>query len=274
MPYELTHLIFTYLDTKSFLTSPMICSEFLKIYRFKSTSKLFKQHCYYQWPSEVFSGSLNYLKTFKNWKDMLMKRPLIREDGLYICKMMYKRQGLSDRSAYNPVFEVTSYKYMRFQRDGTVLQIYTNQMPQKFLSQLMPILQGQTNVLSLGQDFGKASKYQEKVELSISRGTYHVWNDLITVDKHTLATEYREQYRIVRQNNLPVYAQKHLKSDYMELEWFGYKLEEDLNNINDDIQIEQQQLLGQDRLHQGYLPLKVNNHNPNQFKFKKMDELA
>ena len=45
-------------------------------------------------------------------------RPLIRYDGVYRCKMRYLRDGLSYHSEYNPVFEVISYKYIRFMRTG------------------------------------------------------------------------------------------------------------------------------------------------------------
>lgn len=67
---------------------------------------------------------------------MLKMRPYVRFDGFYICKMMYRRAGLSDRSANNPVFEVISYKYIRFYPDGTTISLYTNSTPKRFLPKI------------------------------------------------------------------------------------------------------------------------------------------
>jgi F-box protein 9 len=64
---------------------------------------------------------------------MMKARPLLRFDGFYICKLLYKRQGLSDRSWNHPVFEVISYKYLRFFPDGKMLSLYTNTAPKRFL---------------------------------------------------------------------------------------------------------------------------------------------
>jgi len=62
---------------------------------------------------------------------MLKLRPLVRYDGVYRCKMRYWRGGLSLTTANNPVFEVISYKYVRFMRSGQTMSLYTVHAPKK-----------------------------------------------------------------------------------------------------------------------------------------------
>ena len=72
---------------------------------------------------------------------MIKIRPYIRYDGFYVCKMMYRRSGLSDHSTNHPVFEVISYKYLKFNPDGTTLSIYTNFTPKRFLPKIKQHIQ-------------------------------------------------------------------------------------------------------------------------------------
>jgi F-box protein 9 len=64
---------------------------------------------------------------------MLKLRPLLRFDGFYICKMMYRRMGLNVNSLNNPVHEVVWYRYIRFMPDRTAISLYTNATPKRFL---------------------------------------------------------------------------------------------------------------------------------------------
>ena len=67
---------------------------------------------------------------------MLRLRPLIRYDGVYRCKMHYYKNGLSYHSEYNPVYEVISYKYIRFMRTGQTVSIYTVHAPKKIFPKI------------------------------------------------------------------------------------------------------------------------------------------
>ena len=67
---------------------------------------------------------------------MLKMRPLVRHDGVYRCKMRYFRNGISATSEYNPTFEVISYRYIRFMRNGQTLSLYTVQAPKKVFPKL------------------------------------------------------------------------------------------------------------------------------------------
>ena len=67
---------------------------------------------------------------------MLKLRPVIRYDGFYVCKMMYRRSCLSETSMNHPVHEVVSYKYLKFTPEGQCISIYTNSTPKKFLPKI------------------------------------------------------------------------------------------------------------------------------------------
>ena len=69
-----------------------------------------------------------------------MLRPFVRFDGFYICKMMYRRVGMSENSMNHPIHEVVSYKYIRFYPNGATLSLYTNSTPKKFLPKIKQIL--------------------------------------------------------------------------------------------------------------------------------------
>ena len=63
-------------------------------------------------------------------------RPLLRFDGFYICKLMYRRTGLSVSAWNNPVHEVVSYKYIKFNPDGSAMSLYTNSTPKSILPKI------------------------------------------------------------------------------------------------------------------------------------------
>lgn len=63
---------------------------------------------------------------------MIKQRPLLRFDGFYICKMMYRRMGLNVNSLNNPVHEVVWYRYIRFRPDRTSISLYTTATPKRF----------------------------------------------------------------------------------------------------------------------------------------------
>ena len=92
---------------------------------------MLRNFCLLLWPTSHFRTNRTYLGSFKNWREMLKMRPMIRYDGVYRCKMRYLRDGLSYTSKYNPIFEVISYKYIRFMRSGQTLSLYTTHAPKK-----------------------------------------------------------------------------------------------------------------------------------------------
>lgn len=131
----LVFCILRHLPLKDLFRCQRVCREWNRILKNKKfmssiyqsicTDELFKPH--------VYPGTQAYLSTFGNWRSMIKLRPRIRCDGVYICKIIYVRYGLSDTSEYRPCHEVTFYKYMRFFQNGKLISAYTCQPPKKFL---------------------------------------------------------------------------------------------------------------------------------------------
>lgn len=128
--------IFKFMDVGTFLKAcPLVSKEWYNIINSKKHSgKLFKSHCMAIWKnSGIYSGNQKFLTKFGNWRNMIKQRPLLRFDGFYICKMMYRRQGLNINSMNAPVHEVVWYRYIRFRGDRTAVSLYTNATPKRFL---------------------------------------------------------------------------------------------------------------------------------------------
>jgi hypothetical protein len=138
IPSELLMEVFKWLDVRTFLcAAPFVCKEWNAIIHSekwrKQTGKLFKQHCFAIWQEVgIYQATQKYLEKFGNWRAMIKQRPLIRFDGFYICKMMYRRTGLNINSLNNPVHEVVWYRYIRFRPDRTAVSLYTNATPKRF----------------------------------------------------------------------------------------------------------------------------------------------
>ena len=129
--------VFKWLDVKCFLVNlPYVGKEWNEIInsKQKQAGKLFKGHCFHIWQeSQLYQANAKFLAKFGNWRIMLKTRPLIRFDGFYICKMMYRMSGLNVSSMTNPVHEVVTYRYIKFNEDQTAVSLYTNATPKRFL---------------------------------------------------------------------------------------------------------------------------------------------
>jgi F-box protein 9 len=138
--------IFKMLDVRTFMTKvPYVCKDWQAILTGEKTrkqaGKLFKAHCFHLWVPQLYRANAAFLTKFGNWRQMLKNRPLLRFDGFYICKMMYRRQGLNVNSLNYPVHDVTWYRYIRFKDDGSAVSLYTNAAPKRFLPKYTQSLQ-------------------------------------------------------------------------------------------------------------------------------------
>jgi hypothetical protein len=84
-----------------------------------------KEYCYVAWPVHVCTATRTFLESFQSYRNMLQFRPKVRFDGIYMCKLVYYRKGLSEVSERNPLHEVVSYRYIRFMRHGTTVSTQT-----------------------------------------------------------------------------------------------------------------------------------------------------
>lgn len=90
-----------------------------------------------------------------DWREMFLKRPHLRFEGLYVSRNTYIHTGITEWRIKNPVHLVTYFRYIRFFPNGTLLQrtspevILCNFLLQKFPASLMP--HAVWNILLLNQ---------------------------------------------------------------------------------------------------------------------------
>jgi F-box protein 9 len=60
---------------------------------------------------------------------MLIERPRLRFDGVYIATCHYLRPGVSDFSWNTPIHMVTYFRFVRFFEDGGVITVLTTVEP-------------------------------------------------------------------------------------------------------------------------------------------------
>lgn len=168
------------------------------------------------WPQPLFKTTRKYLQKFANWREMLKLRGRVRHDGIYRCKMKYIKQGLSYHSEYHPIYEVTTYKYVRFLRNGQSLSIFTTKAPKR----IFPKIKQNMLRTQLGlQRTAEADSYVAySDELQIQGGRYQVYNDMVSVSEMINATEYRFDFKCFRQMGFPSYLQEE-ERDHLKLEW-------------------------------------------------------
>jgi len=85
-------------------------------HRKKIMNQLMKNYCFSIWPAKICTGNRKFLESFQSYRNMLQHRPKVRFDGIYMCKMIYYRKGISEVSDRRPLHEVVSYRYIRFYR--------------------------------------------------------------------------------------------------------------------------------------------------------------
>ena len=121
----------------------------------KNSFDLYKRDCLEEWKYEtsrpdenVFPSPLNhtevlwgngyplyyiptmeYLESFKGWRNMWIKRPRIRMQGVYISKTKYCRQGQTEFNYVQPMHEIVFYRYFRFYPDYSVCCLTTSAKP-------------------------------------------------------------------------------------------------------------------------------------------------
>jgi len=136
LPSELLLLIFRYVishhhDVKSLEALASTCKRFYDIGRDPS---LWKSLCQSSFGVDVS------LSNFSSWKDMYIRRPSVRYDGVYISTISYFRQG--DPTVLSPSFSpfhyVEYFRYVRFLSDGRMLFHTSSDPPNVMVRKIIP----------------------------------------------------------------------------------------------------------------------------------------
>ncbi len=79
------------------------------------------------WPSESPRALERRLYQFKTWRRMVIFRPKVRTNGIYIVRHQFSKCStrVIASEAIAPVFLVTYHRFLRFYADGTVVSLTT-----------------------------------------------------------------------------------------------------------------------------------------------------
>lgn len=178
-----------------------------------------KDYCYWTWPAQLCTATRKFLETFQSYRHMLKFRPKVRFDGIYMCKLTYYRKGLSEMSATNPIHEVVSYRYIRFQRHGTTISTQTVVPPKKAFPKIRQhLLESAEAKLTFSEP-----KEAMQSQMFFTKGTFTMHNDNIVVIQNQDATDYRYDFVGFRKqaNSKPV-----VNEDHIELVWQGFQIDQ------------------------------------------------
>ncbi|XP_071966276.1 F-box only protein 9-like [Antedon mediterranea] len=127
LPVELLLYIFRWvvsdeLDLRSLEQLSCVCHGF---YVCSRDPELWRLSCQRVW------GKTAWLtKDFPSWRDMFVRRPHLRFDGIYISKIQYYRFGEAGLDHfYKPFHLVEYYRYLRVFPDGHVIMLTTAEEP-------------------------------------------------------------------------------------------------------------------------------------------------
>ena len=67
---------------------------------------------------------------------MFLNRPRIKFNGVYVCEASYLRYGESQTSMTRPIIKTIYYKYLRFFPDGSMIMVYSKNLPKKYLEKV------------------------------------------------------------------------------------------------------------------------------------------
>ncbi|XP_029305569.1 F-box only protein 9 [Cottoperca gobio] len=78
----------------------------------------------------VWGRNCTKLVPFKSWREMFLRRPRVRFDGVYISKTSYIRQGEESLDGfYRAWHHVEYYRYLRFFPEGNVVMVTSPEDP-------------------------------------------------------------------------------------------------------------------------------------------------
>lgn len=134
LPNELQLVIFAFLDVKSLEACSTACRTWYIIARDEGLPQ-FQRLCLKTWAVTTTAIFEAYQC---DWRNMFLRRPRLRDDGIYISRNHYLRAGSTEGSYYQPVHEVVYYRYLRFFSSGTVIYALSSDPPKQVLNWFKP----------------------------------------------------------------------------------------------------------------------------------------
>uniref|UniRef100_A0A7S3EQU2 F-box domain-containing protein n=1 Tax=Rhodosorus marinus TaxID=101924 RepID=A0A7S3EQU2_9RHOD len=170
---EILERVFLRLDAAQLSKASMVCRDWMTV---AYQPHLWRRICLMTWPKQTARENLAILleRNYGSWRQMFLKRPRVRYDGLYILRNIFYRG--SSLMVY--------YRYFRFFADGTCTVLITPDRPEKAVSRMSK------NWTPKGP--------QDAQKLLPNIGSYHLDEDLLTVSLQ--APTYQPRYPLMKKS--------------------------------------------------------------------------
>lgn len=157
LPDEILLTVFRYvvsteLDMRSIEMLSRVCKLF---YQIAHGSDLWRSACKRVWPEAPLKG-------YGTWRDMWIRRPHLRFDGIYISRVKYYREGEVQPSLCCSLHTVIYHRFFRFFPDGLVLGLNTPSPPQQSVASLRDRISTNKDVL-----YGSYTVNGDTIELTL-----------------------------------------------------------------------------------------------------------
>lgn len=134
VPDEILLNILLHLFLRSLSSISRISLVSKKLFALSTTeNSLYKTLCmHYFHPFDPPSVLLNRIGEYNNdWRRLLIERPRLRFDGVYIATCHYLRPGVNEYSWNSPIHIVTYFRFARFYPDGSCITVLTTSEPKE-----------------------------------------------------------------------------------------------------------------------------------------------
>lgn len=81
----------------------------------------------------IYTATKTFLQKFGSWRNMFAFRPRVRYDGIYLSKIEYWHDGLTEFGDRNPLHKIIYYMMIRFFKSGKIMYGQNVLEPEKFI---------------------------------------------------------------------------------------------------------------------------------------------
>ena len=127
LPYEVVYKIFHRLEAEALSNSAQVSRAWL-IHAYEPSH--WRRVATKLWPTQSLSSLTTHAIQYHGWRRMVIQRPRIRINGIYIMRhVFYKRGTELPGIPFRPILNVVYYRFLRFYSDGIVIGLTTPEHP-------------------------------------------------------------------------------------------------------------------------------------------------
>ena len=106
------------MNVRDLISMMSVCRSF---FRTALDPRLWRALCFRSFAEDTELSEVCATEYRRDWRRMVMRRPRLRRDGIYVAKISYYRKGQAEFSFYSPLLKVEYWRYLRFFEDGTCI---------------------------------------------------------------------------------------------------------------------------------------------------------